>query len=85
MPQHKSAAKRMRTNAKSAARNRPRMTKMRGAIKTLRGATDKETASAGLKEVSSTLDRAAAKGTIHKNKASRLKSRLAKTVNSMGS
>ena len=85
MPQHKSAAKRIKTNARSAARNRPRMSKVRGALKKVRGTKDKETATASLKEVYSTLDRAASKNTIHKKKANRLKSRLTKSVNAMTS
>lgn len=85
MPQHKSAAKRMRTSAKNAARNRPRMSKVRSAIKKVRTAPDKEAAAAGLREAVSLLDRTASKGALHKRKASRLKSRLAKTVNAKAS
>lgn len=85
MPQHKSAAKRIRTNATSRERNKPRMARVRKAVKGVRTAPDKESASADLKIAVSLLDRAASKGTLHKNKASRLKSRLSKTVNSMQS
>jgi small subunit ribosomal protein S20 len=85
MPQHKSAAKRMRTNATSRERNKPRMARVRKAVKAVRTAPDKDSAGAGLKTAASLLDRAASKRTLHKNKASRLKSRLSKTVNSMGS
>jgi len=85
MPQHKSAAKRMRQNARRRARNKPRLTRMRRAVKAVRTAPDKKTALARLREAVALLDKIAAKGTIHKNKASRLKSRLTKAVNAMPS
>jgi small subunit ribosomal protein S20 len=85
MPQHKSAAKRMRTSAKSRERNKPRQAQVRKAVKGVRTAQDKESAAATLKSAVSLLDRAASKGSLHKNKASRLKSRLSRTVNSMES
>ena len=85
MPQHKSAAKRMRTNATSRERNKPRLARVRKAVKGVRTAADKETAAANLKTAVSLLDRSASKGSLHKNKADRLKSRLSKTVNSMKS
>jgi small subunit ribosomal protein S20 len=85
MPQHKSAAKRIKTNARSAARNRPRMSKVRAAIKKVRGATDKQSAADSLRQAYSTVDRTASKRTIHRRKASRIKSRLTKAVNAMSS
>lgn len=80
MPQHKSAAKRIRTGATSRERNKPRLAKVRKAVKGVRTAPDKESATASLRTAVSLLDRAASTGNIHKNKASRLKSRLTKTV-----
>jgi len=85
MPQHKSAAKRMRSNARRRARNKPRLSRMRKAVKSVRTSPDKETAAERLRATAALLDKIASKGTIHKNKASRLKSRLAKAVNSMSS
>lgn len=85
MPQHKSAAKRMRTSATSRERNKPRLARVRKALKSVRTASDKDKATANLKAAISQLDRTASKGSIHKNTASRLKSRLAKTVNAMDS
>lgn len=84
MPQHKSAAKRARQNAKRRAANRFHRSRMRTLIKKLRQATDKEQATTLLPEVKAYLDRLAAKGIIHKNKAANYKSELEKKVNAMG-
>jgi small subunit ribosomal protein S20 len=85
MPQHKSAAKRIKTSGVRRHRNRPRMARVRKAVKTVRTASGKEAATGALLEAVSQLDKAGAKGTVHKNKASRLKSRLTKAVNAMQS
>jgi small subunit ribosomal protein S20 len=85
MPQHKSAAKRMKTSAVRRNRNKPRLAKVRKTVKAVRGSTDRDQAAGALAEAVSELDRAASKGVIHRNKASRLKSRLTKTTNAMGS
>jgi len=70
----KSAEKRIRTTAKKTARNRRVKTKLRHVIKKHR-----MTASAdSLPATAAEIDRAAAKGIIHKNTAARYKSRLAK-------
>jgi len=70
----KSAKKRIRTTAKKTARNRRVKTKLRHVIKKHR-----TTASAdSLPATAAEIDRAAAKGIIHKNTAARYKSRLAK-------
>jgi small subunit ribosomal protein S20 len=82
MPQHKSAAKRMRTSATSQERNKPRMARVRKAVRGVRAASDKEAATANLHSTVSMLDRAVSKGCLKKNTASRLKSRLTKNVNS---
>lgn len=84
MPHTKSARKRLRQNEKRRKLNR---TWMKAVKKEVREVTDAvkvgDVATAGTELVSATskLDRAAAKGVIHKNKAARLKSRLAKKVN----
>lgn len=85
MPQHKSAAKRMRKSAAQRAKNRPLRAAARRAVSAVRTAPDKETAEASLRAAISRLDRTAAKRIMHKNKANRLKSRLTKTVKAMGS
>lgn len=56
---------------------------MRTMIKKLRQTTDKEQAASLLPEVKAYLDRLAAKGIIHKNKASNYKSELEKAVNAL--
>jgi len=52
-------------------------------VKKLRGTTDKEAATEQYSELVSMLDRLAKNNVIHKNKASNLKSKLAKHVNSL--
>lgn len=74
MPQHKSAIKRMKTSRLARQRNRRVKTTIRGALK----AYDSEKNPENLKAVTKVLDKAASKNVIHKNKAARLKSRLAK-------
>ena len=71
----KSAEKRIRTTAKKTARNRSVKTKLRHVIKKHRAANSAESLPATAAEI----DRAAAKGVIHKNTAARYKSRLAKS------
>ncbi len=81
MPQHKSAAKRARQSAKRREQNRQHRSRMRTMIKKLGTLEDKDQATAQLNEVKAYLDRLAAKGIIHKNKASNYKSQLEKRVN----
>jgi small subunit ribosomal protein S20 len=83
MPQHKSAEKRVRQNARRRARNRYHRSRMRTLVKKLRSAEDKEQASPLLLSIKSYLDRLASKGIIHKNKAANYKSELEKHVNSL--
>lgn len=83
MPQHKSAIKRVRQNAKRAERNKSRLTKLKTLVKKVRSATSKETAVAALKTATKNLDRMASKGLIHKNKAANQKAKLTKHVNKL--
>ena len=76
MPTHKSVEKRVRTNEKANIRN----TAIKSRIKTLVKKTEASSDEASLKEVVSSLDKAARKGVIHPNKASRIKSRLTRLV-----
>jgi small subunit ribosomal protein S20 len=81
-----SAKKRVRQNAKHRARNRWRKEKVKQVVRdfeTAAGAGDKAKTAEQLKAVFKTLDRVAAKGTIHKNAASRKKSRLAKRLSKL--
>jgi small subunit ribosomal protein S20 len=78
MPHHKSAAKRVRTNAKSRARNIAARTKMRSALKAVRSAASRSQAETAYRTAISVLDRTAAKGVIKPQTANRHKSRLAR-------
>lgn len=84
MPQHKSAAKRVRQTERRNLRNRASRSKMRTLIKKLRATDDAQQAQAMLCEVKSYLDRMSSKNIIHKNKAAHVKSQLEKHVNSLG-
>lgn len=76
----KSAKKRILVNNKKNLRNRSIKSALKTAIKKYDAAVasgDKELAASMLPQVSSTIDKAAAKGVIHKNAANRKKSQLA--------
>ena len=83
MPQHKSAKKRMRQNEKRRKRNKSRKSRLRTKIKKLRSLDDKEAAQELLNDVKGDLDRLAAKGIIHQNKAANRKSKLEKFVDNL--
>jgi small subunit ribosomal protein S20 len=83
MPQHKSAAKRVRQDAERRDLNRVHRTRMRTQIKNLRETTDRDAAEVLLPEVKKTLDRLASKGIIHQNKAANYKSELERHVNGL--
>ncbi len=84
MPQHKSAAKRVRQNEKRRARNGYQRSRMRTLIKKLRATEDSTQAQPLLNEAKSYLDRLASKRIIHKNKAANYKSELERHVNALG-
>lgn len=69
----KSAIKRAQLNTAANVRNSEQKSAMRTAIKKFEAAPTEDT----FKAASSTIDKAATKGLIHANKASRDKSRLA--------
>lgn len=83
MATHKSAIKRHRQSLKRRAMNRARKSELKTWIKKVRTATDKATAQEAYRKVVSLLDKLAAKGIIHKNKASNQKSRLALFINKL--
>jgi small subunit ribosomal protein S20 len=83
MPQHKSAEKRIRQNEKRRKRNQSRKTKVRTKIKELRALEDPDEAETLLNDIKGDLDRLAAKGVIHKNRAANKKSKLEKYVNNL--
>lgn len=82
----KSAIKRNRQNEKRRQLNRIFRGSTRTQVKNAKVAIvsgDKEKAAAEVKEAIQKLDRAAAKGIVHKNNAARRKSRLMKHLASM--
>ncbi len=83
MPQHKSAAKRVRQSEKRRLRNRTQLSKMRTLIKSIENEKDKEKATTMLNEVKAALDRLATKNIIHKNMAANKKSALEQYVNAL--
>lgn len=82
MANNPSAIKRIRQTATKTDRNRAHISGMRTAVKNLRNAAaaGEENLEALYKLAAKELDSAATKGLIHKNKAARDKSRLAKLV-----
>ena len=83
MANHKSSLKRIRQTKTRNERNRYYAKTMRNAVRNLRKMENKEEAAEAYKKVSSMLDKLGRKGTISKNKASNLKSKLAKYVNKL--
>lgn len=86
MPNIKSAKKRVITNAKKNVNNTVGRSSMKTAIKKTRLAIanhDQEQASENLNIAIKRIDKAAASGLIHKNKAAREKSKLTKMKNNM--
>jgi len=76
MAHHKSALKRIRQNVKIRLRNRYYKKSARTAVKNLRLITNKEEYDKFLPKVISMIDKLAKNNSIHKNKASNLKSKL---------
>ena len=73
----KSAEKRIRTSAKKRSRNKARVSRLRSAVKRYNQGDAKKKSEA-LPSTHAEIDRALAKGVIHRNAAARYKSRLAK-------
>ena len=74
---HLSSIKRARQTEKQNERNKARMSRMRTAVKTARANPSAEE----LKKTMPIIAKAAQKGGLHRNKASRLVSRLARQAN----
>ena len=83
MANHKSSLKRIRQTEVLRLHNRYYAKTARNAVRKLRKLTDKAEAEKELIRVSSMLDRLAGKKIISKNKASNLKSKLARFVNKL--
>ena len=80
MPRIQSAKKRLRQSIAATERNRAQRSKLRNAVKRVRAATTEAEAKAAYARAAQLLDRAGRKNLIHRNTASRVKSRLAKDV-----
>ena len=81
----KSQIKRNRTNEAARLRNKAAKSEVKTRIKTAIGAaqSDSETAAEDLRIAIKRLDKAAARGIIHKNQASNRKSRLVRRINAL--
>jgi small subunit ribosomal protein S20 len=78
---HKSAQKRARQTLKRTDKNKKYKVLIKGSVKKVLASTEKAGAETEFKKAVRTLDRAATKGIIHKNKAANEKSKLAKHIN----
>ena len=79
MANHFSALKRARQTERRTARNRANTSRLRTALRQLRESLakgDKNAAEQVFRQTVSSLDKAVQKGVVHKNTASRYKSRL---------
>lgn len=83
MPQHKSAAKRVRQSEKKRLANRLHRSRIRTMMKKLHTTDNKEEATSLLNSVKAYLDRLASKRVIHPNKAANYKSQLDRKVNTL--
>lgn len=83
MANHKSSIKRIRQAEKKKLHNRFYAKTARNAVRKLRSITEKTEAAELLPKVSAMLDKLAKTNVIHKNKASNLKSKLARSINKL--
>ena len=87
MATHKSAIKRARQNKDRNLRNKASRTRVKNVIKGLRAAIGEgsaEAAKTALGAAVPVIDKAAQKGAVHRNTASRKISRLTRQVNALG-
>ena len=86
MPNHKSAEKRDRQNARRNEVNTANRTRLRTTIKRLRAALDAGNAQEAqqlLSQTVSVIDKSVQKGVLHRNTAARHKARLTSHVNEL--
>ncbi len=84
MAHHASALKQMRHSEKCRVRNKSHRSGLKGVIKNFRQSIDEKDIDAARKDLASTLsqiDHKVSLGIIHKNTASRYKSRLTRAIN----
>lgn len=86
MPNIKSAKKRVKVSESKGLRNKMIKTSLKTSLKKYEAAIasgDKETANATYKEAVKKIDKAVAKGILHKNTAARKKSRFTRKLNTL--
>ncbi len=84
MPNIKSAKKRVKTNKRDEIRNRAAKSTLKTSIKSLEAMEPGDEQKKVLRDVQALVARTQKRGIIHKNKAARVQSRLAKRVNKAG-
>jgi len=80
MANHKSTLRRIRSDKPKALNNKYYHKTMRNSLRGVRAEEDKAAAVAAMPELVAQIDKLAKRGTIHKNKAANLKSKLAKKI-----
>lgn len=83
MANHKSTLRRIRSDKSKTLNNKYHHKTMRNSLRDLRTEEDKSAAVAALPKLVAQIDKLAKRGTIHKNKAANLKSKLAKKIASL--
>lgn len=84
MANSKSATKRIRQSRRHAERNRNQRSRLRTALKQVMNAEDGDSATEAYRRASALLDRFSTRNLVHRNKAARKKSQLAKIVTEKG-
>lgn len=84
VPRSKSVLKRQRQSERRRVRNKGARSRLKTLEGRFRSATEAEAAKTELRTLQSDLDKAAAAGAIHPNKAARKKSRLARALQKRG-
>lgn len=84
MPRSKTVLKRQRQDERRRLRNKSARSGLKTRERRVRSTPDTPAAGAELRSLQRGLDKAAARGAIHPNKAARKKSRLAKAVRQRG-
>jgi len=80
MANHKSTLRRIRSDKPKALNHKYYHKTMRNSLRDVRAEEDKAAAVAAMPELVAQIDKLAKRGTIHKNKAANLKSKLAKKI-----
>ena len=84
MANSKSATKRIRQSERAFERNRAQRSKLKTALKRVMSAQDGDSATQAYREASALLDRFSTRNLLHRNKAARKKSQLARIVTEKG-